>query len=75
MTVIFQAVVHIQITLQKLITSLATEMRKMALIKAGYIFISTHSNPTTLECALVVCNAICTIMVGAQQIETELNLV
>jgi len=30
--------------------------------------------PLEFECALVICNAICGIMAGAQQIQTELSL-
>ena len=46
----------------KPVTSLATEMCKMD-FKAGYISPPTHPTLTrcTLECALVMCNAICGI--------------
>ena len=58
--------------LKKKITSLATEMRKMASKPVTFSFLPTLPLPP-LECALVNCNAICVMMVGAQQIE-ELNL-
>jgi len=48
-------------------------MRKMALKPVTFSF-PTHLTLTPLECALVICNAICGIMAGAQQIQTELNL-
>ena len=38
--------------------------------KAGYIFTSYPPYPYPSECTLVMCNAICGVMVGAQQIET-----
>jgi len=45
----------------------------MALKPVTFSF-PTHLTLTPLECALVICNAICGIMAGAQQIQTELNL-
>ena len=67
----FPSINSTQIILVKPVTSLASDMCKMA-FKAGYISPPTHPTPTrcTLECALVMCNAICGIMAGAQEIET-----
>ena len=52
---------------------LATKMRNMALKPVTFPF-PTHLTFTPSECALVIGNAICGIMAGAQQIETVLNL-
>ena len=48
-------------------------MRKMALKPVTFSFLPTLPLPP-LECAPVFCNAICLIMVGAQQIEAKLTL-